>query len=162
MVRRRDRRPQRRARLPDRGLTPPPSAPRRPRPRAAARGRGRSERRPDRQRVLRKPDPPSLEIVVGEAALRQQVGDSLTMGGQLQRLIEASHTGLAELRVPPFSANAHPGIAGPFHILSLLSSVDASDHGRRPSGSRLVGGVVGHAAAPCQCCSAWWRPSASS
>ncbi|MEV5707587.1 helix-turn-helix transcriptional regulator [Actinoallomurus sp. NPDC052274] len=77
--------------------------------------------RMQRQRVLGKSDPPSLEVVIGEAALRQQVGGSLTMGGQLQRLIEVSSTGLTGLRVLPFSANTHLGIAGPFHILSLRS-----------------------------------------
>ncbi|MEV0400359.1 DUF5753 domain-containing protein [Actinoallomurus sp. NPDC050550] len=72
-----------------------------------------------RQRVLTKPGPPRLEVVIGEAALRQQVGDHSIMKDQLEQLINVSGLAPVTLHVLPLSANVHLGIAGPFHILSL-------------------------------------------
>lgn len=73
----------------------------------------------DRQRVLRRPNPPEYEAIIGEAALRQQVGGATVMRPQLERLLETRQGGRMTLHVLPFSANAHLGIAGSFDIFRL-------------------------------------------
>jgi transcriptional regulator with XRE-family HTH domain len=73
--------------------------------------------RMERQRILSWEDPPRYEAVIGEAALRQQVGGAKVMRAQLDRLTHCP--GPSRIYVLPFSAYAHLGIAGPFHILAL-------------------------------------------
>ncbi|WP_433186531.1 helix-turn-helix domain-containing protein [Actinoallomurus sp. CA-150999] len=75
--------------------------------------------RMDRQRVLTRPDSPRFEAVIGEAALRQQVGGTPVMRKQLGRLIEKHGSGRIAIYVLPFSADAHLGIAGSFDLLTL-------------------------------------------
>ncbi|MEU6525811.1 DUF5753 domain-containing protein [Streptomyces sp. NPDC046924] len=52
--------------------------------------------------------------VVWEAALRQLIGGSLTMRGQLERLLEVTELGNVRLQVLPFHAGGHPCITAPF------------------------------------------------
>jgi transcriptional regulator with XRE-family HTH domain len=75
--------------------------------------------RMERQRILSREDPPRYQAVIGEAALRQQVGGAAVMRAQLHRLVECHRRGLIAFYVLPYSADAHLGIAGPFHILAL-------------------------------------------
>ncbi|ONI73256.1 transcriptional regulator [Actinosynnema sp. ALI-1.44] len=64
--------------------------------------------------------PLRLSAVVGEAALRQQVGGRGVMRGQLKRLAEMA-VGSVDVRVMPFSAGAHPLIGNSAILLSFLS-----------------------------------------
>jgi transcriptional regulator with XRE-family HTH domain len=72
-----------------------------------------------RQKILARPDPPRLVVVIGEAALRQSVGGRDVMRAQLERLIEAAALDHVALRVLPFSAGARPGLDGRFNIFDL-------------------------------------------
>jgi transcriptional regulator with XRE-family HTH domain len=72
-----------------------------------------------RQRVLARPDPPRYQPIIGEAALRNQVGGPPLMRAQLRKLAEAARLDHVELRVLPASAGAYFCLAGPFHLLSL-------------------------------------------
>ncbi|GAA4624210.1 helix-turn-helix transcriptional regulator [Actinoallomurus vinaceus] len=75
--------------------------------------------RMDRQRILTRTDPPRFEAVIGEAALRQQVGGTSVMRKQLRHLIEKLGSSRIAIYVLPFSADAHLGIAGSFDLLTL-------------------------------------------
>jgi transcriptional regulator with XRE-family HTH domain len=61
----------------------------------------------------------ALEVcaVVGEGALRAVVAGPEAMRAQLRHLLDCAVLPRVELRVVPFTAGAHPGIAGRFTIL---------------------------------------------
>lgn len=79
---------------------------------------GLAEIRMRRQQILFGDNPPHLWAIVGEAALRQQVGGPEVMKAQLSRLIELSTLPNVTLQVLPFSAGAHPGVNGSFTTLT--------------------------------------------
>ncbi|GGM60544.1 transcriptional regulator [Micromonospora sonchi] len=64
-----------------------------------------------------------LTTVIGEGALRQQVGGPVLMRAQLDHLatLLMERAGQVDIRVMPFTAGAHPALGGPFQILSFPS-----------------------------------------
>jgi transcriptional regulator with XRE-family HTH domain len=70
-----------------------------------------------RQTLLTRPDGPRLWAVIDEAALRRPVGSPEVMGGQLERLIDATKLANVVLQVLPFAGGVHPGMVGAFSIL---------------------------------------------
>jgi Domain of unknown function (DUF5753)/Helix-turn-helix domain len=72
-----------------------------------------------RQALLtRVTSPPTLDLAISEAVLRQPVGGRDVMAGQLKRLVETMDLPTVSLRVVPFEAGLHPGLlSGPFTIL---------------------------------------------
>lgn len=81
--------------------------------------------RMSRQSLLASDDPPTLSVVLDEAALRRLQG----MGRQLQqeqlgRLIEMADLPNVSLQVLPFRAGAHGGMIGQFTILSFADPAD--------------------------------------
>ena len=72
-----------------------------------------------RQELLEIPDPPSLEVVLDEAALRRSVGGPAVMRRQLDHLLELSMLEHVDLRIVPFAAGVYPGISGPFVLLEF-------------------------------------------
>ncbi len=84
----------------------------------------RLETRLARQVRLEADDPLRLDVVLGEAALRQWVGDPEVVRGQLARLLEVldrlgDHV---RVRVIPFTAGAHPLLGAALKILSFRSN----------------------------------------
>ncbi|GAA3936190.1 helix-turn-helix transcriptional regulator [Actinomadura viridis] len=69
--------------------------------------------------AVERENPAFLWVVVGEAALAQQVGGPEVMRAQLQHLHAMSELPNVSLRVLPFSAGAHPGVDGYFQVISL-------------------------------------------
>ncbi|MEJ2578487.1 MAG: helix-turn-helix transcriptional regulator [Kineosporiaceae bacterium] len=69
--------------------------------------------------VLARPDPPQIEIVLGEPALAVTVGTSAVMAAQLERLREQATLASVEVRVLPLSAGPHPGFHGGFTVLDF-------------------------------------------
>ncbi|MFD7546942.1 helix-turn-helix domain-containing protein [Streptomyces sp. NPDC059578] len=63
--------------------------------------------RMERQAVLDRPEPPGVEVILHESALRIRYGDGEVMRNQLTSLLEFSHRENAALRVVPFTA---PGV----------------------------------------------------
>ncbi|MFC8829036.1 helix-turn-helix domain-containing protein [Streptomyces sp. NPDC057137] len=64
--------------------------------------------------------PPTLELALGEAVLRQPVGGGEVMARQLHRLAETMEQPNVSLRVVPFAAGLHHGLmSGPFTILDF-------------------------------------------
>jgi transcriptional regulator with XRE-family HTH domain len=79
-----------------------------------------------RQEILGRSDPPEIWAVLDEPVVSRPVGGPNVMRQQLQHLIELStrpNTPLT-LQVLPLSAGAHPGMNGPFVILSFHSPTD--------------------------------------
>ncbi|GAA0320878.1 DUF5753 domain-containing protein [Actinoallomurus spadix] len=72
-----------------------------------------------RQQVLTRGDPLRYEAIIGEAALRQQIGGLTVMRAQLGRLIESPRPDRLSIRVLPFSAGAGLGVSGSFTLFSL-------------------------------------------
>ena len=79
----------------------------------------RVQLRMERQVRFTTEGPPHLWVVVGEAALRNQVGGVSVMREQVQRLLTASDQSNVTLQVLPFEVGAHPGIEGAFLVLSF-------------------------------------------
>lgn len=72
------------------------------------------------------PEPPVLSVILGEAVLRQRVGDAAVMREQFSQLIEATMSPRITIQVMPFSSPAHPGLLGPFVIASFETGPDAA------------------------------------
>jgi transcriptional regulator with XRE-family HTH domain len=70
-----------------------------------------------RQRILTRPDPPDLWVILDEAALRRMVGGPEVMRGQLGHLIEASQSPSITIQVIPFAAGAHSAVAGSSFVI---------------------------------------------
>ena len=84
----------------------------------------RLETRLARQVRLDGDNPLKLDVVLGEAALRQRVGDAGVMRRQLAHLLEAIDRkgGHLRVRVIPFEAGAHPLLGAALKILSFRST----------------------------------------
>jgi transcriptional regulator with XRE-family HTH domain len=70
-----------------------------------------------RQDLLRRRTPLRLQVVLHEAALREIVGGTVVMRGQLTHLLEMSRRSGVDLRVLPFGRGGHAGLSGSFVIM---------------------------------------------
>ncbi|UUN26661.1 helix-turn-helix transcriptional regulator [Streptomyces sp. FIT100] len=73
-----------------------------------------------RQRILKKEQPPVLWAVIGEAALRQEIGGPDVMRGQLTRLLSYEDDPLVNVQVLPFAVGAHAGLQGSFDLFRFV------------------------------------------
>jgi len=78
----------------------------------------RVELRLARQRILARPDPPRLWLVIDEAALRRAAASTSAqaMRAQLDKLINDAERPNVTVQVLPFAAGFHPAMYGPFRI----------------------------------------------
>lgn len=74
-----------------------------------------------RQRLLTRPDPPHLWVVLDETVLRRPVGGREVMRGQIGRLIEATSLPSVTLQVLPFAVGPHQAMYGMFQIFRFPS-----------------------------------------
>lgn len=72
-----------------------------------------------RQQVLYRNEPLQLWTIIGEAALRQVIGDREIMLAQLQRLKDVAALDNVTVQVLPYTAGTHAGVDGPFTILEF-------------------------------------------
>jgi hypothetical protein len=72
-----------------------------------------------RQKILDRPDPPQLWVVIDEAVLRRAVATTgaQAMRAQIDRLIEATERPKVTLQVLSFAAGMHPAAFGLFYLL---------------------------------------------
>lgn len=75
--------------------------------------------RQHRQELHDRDNPPDMLFIVDESSIRRQVGSIKVMRHQLERLREYSAEDHITLRVLPFAAGAHPGMAGNFILLEF-------------------------------------------
>ncbi|WP_243725952.1 helix-turn-helix domain-containing protein [Actinomadura rubrisoli] len=70
-----------------------------------------------RQRILRRPEPPQLWVLVDEAALRHPIGDREIMRAQIAALIDAVGSKGVTLQIVPPSRSAVTAMGGAFSLL---------------------------------------------
>jgi hypothetical protein len=70
-----------------------------------------------RQVILTRPKPPSIWVVVDEAAIRRPIGGPAVMRAQLRHLLEVAQRPTVTVQVVPFQAGGHAAAGGPFNIL---------------------------------------------
>lgn len=76
--------------------------------------------RMERQAMLfGRPEPPSVHVVLDEAALHRVVGTPKIMAEQLERLVVDVDALDIQIQVIPFSAGAHAGVETTFSILTF-------------------------------------------
>jgi hypothetical protein len=95
----------------------------RPDPEAAER---RVAARMARQELFTRPEPPEIWAVLDESVILRPVGGPAVMAAQLRHLIEVSArpNAVVTVQVLPLAAGAHPGMSGPFVILSFQNPKD--------------------------------------
>jgi transcriptional regulator with XRE-family HTH domain len=83
--------------------------------------------RMNRKRLLTERNPPlRLHVVLGEAALRIQIGDRNVMAEQVATMRNLDDLENVDVFVLPFSAGSHPGLRGGFGILEFSDQEDPS------------------------------------
>ena len=75
-----------------------------------------------RQELLTGPDPPALQTVVDEAALRRPPGGPQVMRAQLEHLIHLSERPNIVVQVMPLRRGGHPAAGGSFTILRFAEA----------------------------------------
>jgi transcriptional regulator with XRE-family HTH domain len=69
-----------------------------------------------RQRILTKPNPVKLTAIIGEVAIRDEIGTADVMSDQIDHLLDMADLANVTLRVLPANIGYHPGLYGPFVI----------------------------------------------
>ncbi|WP_158882752.1 helix-turn-helix domain-containing protein [Amycolatopsis anabasis] len=77
-----------------------------------------------RQELLTDPSPPQYWAVMDEAVLHRMVGGPEVMSEQFARILAIAKLPHVTIQVVPFGAGAHPGMEGPFLILSFPEPAD--------------------------------------
>jgi transcriptional regulator with XRE-family HTH domain len=75
-----------------------------------------------RQEVLTRETPPAAHFVLDEAVLRRRIGGDAVMRGQLRQLRDLMKQPHITIDVLPFTAGAHPAMAGSYTLLDLPGS----------------------------------------
>lgn len=88
-----------------------------------------------RQRLLTRESPPELHFILDEAILRRGIGRAPVMRHQLQRLAQLAAEPNVTVQILPLTSGAHPGLEGPFSILSLPSPLPDVVYSEGVSGS---------------------------
>lgn len=78
-----------------------------------------------RQRVLTKPAPLRLRVVIDESVLRRQIGSADTMNGQLRHLVEMAGHPHVSVRVLRLGAGPHLALSGVFTIVRFPEEIAA-------------------------------------
>jgi transcriptional regulator with XRE-family HTH domain len=74
-----------------------------------------------RQSILEKQAPPVLWAILGEAALRQEIGGPEVMRDQLQHLLSYTDDPRVNIQVLPFKAGVHAGLQGSFDLFRFTN-----------------------------------------
>jgi transcriptional regulator with XRE-family HTH domain len=72
-----------------------------------------------RQAILSRAEPPTLQVIVDEMALRRVLGDRRVMARQLQHLVEMVDRPNITLRVVPVAVGGHTGLDGAFALFDF-------------------------------------------
>ncbi|PWG09862.1 XRE family transcriptional regulator [Streptomyces sp. V2] len=78
--------------------------------------------------LTRVTDAPKVDVVLNEGVLHRPVGSAKIMADQLNRLVELDELDNVNIRVMPYSAGLHKGMAsGPFVLLRFPTTGDGRD-----------------------------------
>jgi hypothetical protein len=72
-----------------------------------------------RQLVLTKPNPPKVDLILGEIALRQVVGSHKIMAQQLRAMLKIADLPNVRLWVVPFAQSGNAGLDTSFHKMDF-------------------------------------------
>ncbi|MFC5213082.1 helix-turn-helix domain-containing protein [Streptomyces coerulescens] len=72
--------------------------------------------RMERQRLLERPEPPHLWVIMDETVLLRPVGGGAVMRDQLDKLLDFAGRDRVTLQVAEFSSGPHPGTYAPFTL----------------------------------------------
>ena len=88
-----------------------------------------------RREVITKHNPAKLLVLLGQAALTQEVGGRQTMIGQLRFLLEMAARPNIELRIVPDRRGWHPGLEGEFALIEAprITAGNGSSARRAPA-----------------------------
>lgn len=75
--------------------------------------------RMQRALVLERPEPPDVQVVLGETAVRQLVGNAQVMRDQLDRLIDLASRRRVALRLLPYAAGSVAVVAGQYTVMEF-------------------------------------------
>ncbi|MFF4531466.1 Scr1 family TA system antitoxin-like transcriptional regulator [Streptomyces sp. NPDC001407] len=85
-----------------------------------------------RQALFERDDPPRTWFILDEQALRRTIGGPEVMAAQFERLLAAGQHPRTVIQVVPDTVTAHPGLAGPFTLLSFDQGETSQDRERKP------------------------------
>lgn len=74
-----------------------------------------------RQSILTRTNPPTVKILLGEAAVHMQVGGPRVMHEQIQHLLTVAALPSVSIRIMPFAAGAHRALGVGFRIVKVAS-----------------------------------------
>ncbi|MEY9928098.1 transcriptional regulator with XRE-family HTH domain [Catenulispora sp. GP43] len=94
--------------------------------------------RMQRQAIFQREDPPQATFILGEAALRSQVGDATVLRNQLKLLLDRMDCEHTTIELVPFKVGAHPGMLGPFTIMSFDEGEEDVATFESPTGFTLI------------------------
>jgi transcriptional regulator with XRE-family HTH domain len=78
-----------------------------------------------RQSLLDRENPPEIHLILGEAALRREIGGKAVLARQLQHLVKVSKRPNVTLQVLPFSAGQHASLGSGFTLLDVAVGTSA-------------------------------------
>ncbi|MEU6588590.1 helix-turn-helix transcriptional regulator [Streptomyces sp. NPDC046881] len=99
--------------------------------------------RMERQRIMRRDEPPVLWVVMDESVLHQMVGDRDVMRDQLGHLLSFRGNPWVHIQVLPHSVGAHTGMMGSFNVLRFedhpdLFYCESYDQGHMTANPRVI------------------------
>ncbi|MEU2548333.1 helix-turn-helix transcriptional regulator [Streptomyces roseolus] len=80
--------------------------------------------RMERQRILRREQPPVLCVVLDEAMLHREIGGPEVMRAQLEHLLSFAPEPWVQIQVLPNEVGEHPGLLGSFTLLRFDANPD--------------------------------------
>jgi transcriptional regulator with XRE-family HTH domain len=80
--------------------------------------------RMERQRILARPQPPLMWVILHEAVLHIPVGGRAVMREQLAHLLSFRNSDHVKIQTLPFSVGVHAGLPGSFYVLRFKDHPD--------------------------------------
>ncbi|MBC6459826.1 helix-turn-helix domain-containing protein [Actinomadura sp. HBU206391] len=92
----------------------------------------------ERQRILERPSPPNIWVVLHEAAVKQPIKSVEVTRAQLKRLVELGRQPNVTLQILPFASGEHAGLGGPFTLFEFADQPPAAYAEGRGGSGRLL------------------------
>ncbi|MEC3974721.1 helix-turn-helix domain-containing protein [Amycolatopsis sp. H20-H5] len=77
------------------------------------------ESRMRRQVLLERQSPPEIHLILGEAALRREIGGAAVLAAQIRRLVTVADLAHVTVQILPFAAGQHAALGSGFTLLTV-------------------------------------------